>query len=853
MPDSRQSVQSAVWTVPAALETIPVALQDAALCRKSVRLSGIVSECRQYEDQTVLKLKHIAISGMETGAVLPGNLSEESCICYLEKTTVPQIGSFVIVEGVPDAFSGARNPGEFDYARYYLGQGISFRLKDAVLISSSKSRMPYREALSRVRRYACGIFERYLDAQDAGVLSAMLLGEKTGLAKELRSLYAQSGIAHILAISGLHISLIGAMTVRLLRRIGAARTISMLVCFIFLGSYCVMTGMSASTIRAVVMFMIGLNAGRVRRTYDMKTAVGVSMALQLMEDPRLIGTAAFQLSFGAVCGIAWLAPALLTLCMELLPLKSRGLPKTVKAFSACIAVSLATLPILLVHQYEYALYGIFFNPLVLPGVSVLLPAGFLLILSGGVSDGCAACVCFLDEVWKLLHSAQAADRWIFRMACGVLEGLYCMAGGVARVLIRAAGMFAEAAAHAAAFVCRMILFLYESGSRWISALPGSLLRGRPQTARVILYALMLGGLIVWTEKYGNKRAACIKHGKQPEVRIQSKNKRESDTQGGKLRSACRAERGGRRRAGFCRGIFGIGWLAAALLILLVPVRTGLTVTMLDVGQGDGICIEQTPGHAVLIDCGSSDKRDLFENRLMPFLKYRGIYELDAVFLTHLDTDHVSAVYDLLTEMRHEKIKVGQIVIGKEIPHDEAYERLLAAAKEAGVPVHAMRAGDGYSQGACRLTCLEPSEESGGKDDRNARSLILRLDYGEFQALFMGDADAHAELAAVSVMNVCLPQEDIELLKAAHHGSKSSTSEEFLALVRPRVAVISAGIGNSYGHPHEETLARLAGQGCDIYQTPESGAVMIHVDKDGMRVETFLDGAAAAQQRNKSID
>jgi competence protein ComEC len=81
-----------------------------------------------------------------------------------------------------------------------------------------------------------------LDAQDAGVLSAMLLGEKTGLAKELRSLYAQSGIAHILAISGLHISLIGAMTVRLLRRIGAARTISMLVCFIFLGSYCVMTG-----------------------------------------------------------------------------------------------------------------------------------------------------------------------------------------------------------------------------------------------------------------------------------------------------------------------------------------------------------------------------------------------------------------------------------------------------------------------------------------------------------------------------------------------------------------------------------------------------------------------------------
>lgn len=805
MPDSRQSVQSAVWTVPAALETMPAVLREAALCRKCVRLSGIVSECRQYEDQTVLKLKHIAISGMETGTVLPGNFSEESCICYLEKTTIPQIGSLVIVEGVPDAFSGARNPGEFDYARYYLEQGISFRLKDAVLISSSKSRMPYHAALSRVRWYACGIFARYLDGQDAGVLSAMLLGEKNGLAKEVRSLYAQSGIAHILAISGLHISLIGAMAVRLLRCIGATRTISMLACFIFLGSYCVMTGMSASTIRAVVMFMIGLNAGRVRRTYDMKTAVGVSMALQLMKDPRLIGTAAFQLSFGAVCGIAWLAPVLLKLCKDLLPLKSRGLPKTVKAFSACIAVSLATLPILLVHQYEYALYGIFFNPLVLPGVSVLLPAGFLLILSGGVADGCAACVCFLDEVEKLLPSARAADEWIFRVACGALEGLYCTAGGVVQVLIRVTGMLAEAAAHAAALVCRMILFLYESGSRWVSALPGSLLRGRPQTARVFLYALMLGGLIVWTEKCGSKWAARMKsgnklvarmmNGKLREVWIQSGNKRVADIQNGKLRAAYRAGKGCRRRAGFCRGIFDIGWIAAALLILLVPVRTGLTITMLDVGQGDGICIEQTPGHAVLIDCGSSDQRKLFENRLMPFLKYRGIYKLDAVFLTHLDTDHVSAVYDLLSEMQHEKIKVEQIVIGQEIPHDEAYEGLLAAAKEANVPVHAMRAGDTYAQGAYRLTCLGPSEESGGKDDRNARSLILRLDYGEFQALFMGDADAHAELAAVSVMNACLPQEDIELLKAAHHGSKGSTSAEFLDLVRPRAAIISAGSNN----------------------------------------------------------
>lgn len=168
--DPQRAAQDAMQTVPAAFKALHAVIEDAALCRKCVRVSGIVSECRQYEDRTVLKLKHIAVSGVETGAVQPGNFLKENCICYLEKTTLPRIGSSVLVEGVPDFFSSARNPGEFDYDRYYLEQGISFRLKDAVLISSSKSRTPFRAALAGVREYACGILARYLDAPDAGVL-----------------------------------------------------------------------------------------------------------------------------------------------------------------------------------------------------------------------------------------------------------------------------------------------------------------------------------------------------------------------------------------------------------------------------------------------------------------------------------------------------------------------------------------------------------------------------------------------------------------------------------------------------------------------------------------------------------
>ena len=765
--------------------------QGAAMRGERVRLSGQVYQCRSYEDRIVLWLKKIAVSGMETGTVLPGNTLKDFCICYCEKTTAPQLGSVVCVEGTPDAFSSARNPGEFDAVRYYWTQGVTFCLKNARLLSASESRTPFRAALFRMRQYAGVLLANYVPEREAGVLSAMLLGDKTSLDDGIRSLYGQSGIAHILAISGLHISLLGALLYRALKRVGMPLRFSMALCCAFLVSYGMMTGMGTSTLRASIMFMIGINAERVRRTNDMKTALAVSMAVQLLKNPRLIMTAAFQLSFGAVAGIAWLAPAFIKLCTDCLSWKRNRIFKPVRAFLSCLAVSFTTLPILLAHQYEYAVYGVFFNLLVLPSVSVLLPAGFLLVFAAMAADGCTM-------GGRLLSAAGAsAGETVGGMLLAAAEDVLRFVGGIA-----------NAAAYAAAFCCRVLLSLYERGSRLVSAIPGNLLRGRPQNIRIAVYAVMLIGLIGWAKLCGRK----------------AEDRRKTN--------------GSRARL---RGFLGMGWLALALFLLLVPIKRGLTITMLDVGQGDGICMEQSPGHAILVDCGSSDQRGLFENRLMPFLKYRGIYELDAVFLSHLDTDHVSAVYDLLEAMGTEHIKVRQIVVGQEIPRDDAYEKLLAAAKEARVPLYFMRTGEVYAWGDCRLTCLGPSDETGRTGDRNACSLILRLDYGDFQALFMGDADAQASLAAVRVMDADMPQDTIELLKAAHHGSKYSTSEEFLRLVGPRVALISAGVDNSYGHPHEETLARLYEQGCDSYQTPESGAITMHVDGRGMRVKVFLSG------------
>ncbi|MCM1104345.1 MAG: ComEC/Rec2 family competence protein [Clostridium sp.] len=189
-------------TENAALQYVPEALRDTVMRGERVRVSGQVYQCRIYEDQIVLWLQKIAVSGEESGTVRSGGSSKEMCICYCEKSTVPQIGSVILAEGTPDVFSCARNPGEFDSAFYYWTQGAAFRVKNAKLLSVSKSRMPFRAALFRIQQSARALLFTYLPEREAGVLCAMLLGDKTSLDDEVRSLYSQSGIAHVLAISG---------------------------------------------------------------------------------------------------------------------------------------------------------------------------------------------------------------------------------------------------------------------------------------------------------------------------------------------------------------------------------------------------------------------------------------------------------------------------------------------------------------------------------------------------------------------------------------------------------------------------------------------------------------------------
>jgi competence protein ComEC len=274
-------------------------------------------------------------------------------------------------------------------------------------------------------------------------------------------------------------------------------------------------------------------------------------------------------------------------------------------------------------------------------------------------------------------------------------------------------------------------------------------------------------------------------------------------------------------------------LAGGILILVWRSGGGLTITFLDVGQGDCIHISSPSGRQYLIDGGSLDQSRVGEYRIIPYLKSQGVSRLDALFITHADRDHCGALPALIDGMQNGGIAISVLVLPdiQENGKEEAYRALESMAREAGIGLRYIGRGQGLREEGFILQCLHPA--SGGfQTDGNAASMVLRVRYGAFSALFTGDIEEGGEYELNRYLDAA---EKVTVLKVSHHGSRFSTGTAFLQQTHPVYAVISAGYGNPYGHPHQELLQRLEQNGSKVYITYESGAVMIRTDGETMKV------------------
>ena len=269
-------------------------------------------------------------------------------------------------------------------------------------------------------------------------------------------------------------------------------------------------------------------------------------------------------------------------------------------------------------------------------------------------------------------------------------------------------------------------------------------------------------------------------------------------------------------------------LFAACILFLRP-QAPFSLTMLDVGQGDGACV-QTQNAAILIDGGSSDVERVGEYRISRYLKYQGVKKLDSVFVTHSDSDHLSGIREIIEDPEHFGLQIGRVVLPGVDKTDEAYNDFVDCCLEHGVPVEYMIRGQKIRIGDIECECLHPDSQYDWKTE-NDYSLILLLSFGKFRGLFTGDLEQTGERE--------IKTEPVDYLKIPHHGSKGSSTEEFLNMLSPAVSVISAGKNNRYGHPAKETVERLNQIQTRIFCTIDCGAVTIRTDGDGvLSVRTY---------------
>ncbi len=609
-------------------------------------------------------------------------------------------------------------------------------------------------ALEGLRRTLAELMTRTVPEPQAGLGAAMAIGLRDLVARDVSNDFRVSGLSHVVAISGWHIALLGAVVSGVLAGIGR-RPRSMIVLAAICG-YAVLAGASPSVVRAAVMASVVLLARESGRRGQATAALALTCVGMLLLDPATVADLGFQLSVAATAGLliwsrrlhAWLEPRL-----------PRATPKwLLEALAVSLAAQAATLPLVLFHFGRLSLVAPLANLLVAP-----LVAPVMLLTAGA-------------------------------LAAGALIGL-----GLPAIALAPVGLLATLGIGAMIDIARLC-----------AALPFATLElAEPLNivAAVLAAMFLLRAAVAPRPRHSGARDLVPAPHEEARPRL------------------------GRRR------LAGGGALAMSGVLLFViggaQPDGRLHVTVLDIGQGDAILLEGSRGGRLLIDTGPDPDRllTLLDARVPPWDR-----RLDAVVLTHPHEDHVAGLALLLDRYRiGEILEPGMVGLG---PGDAAYRRKLA---DTDRQTRVVAAGDRIFLDGARLDVewplpgrvpLRPSDS--GTQVNNV-SIVIELHFGTRRMLFTGDVEQQIDpqlLAAGLADDDTAP---LDVLKVAHHGSGTATTDALVARLAPRIAIVSAGTGNPYGHPSAATVARLEEAGARLFRTDLDGSVELSTNGTDLTV------------------
>ncbi|MCI9080046.1 MAG: DNA internalization-related competence protein ComEC/Rec2 [Lachnospiraceae bacterium] len=766
--------------------------------------AGITGRVYNYEEREggssiYLKDAYVQLKGSEVFCSLP------YILIYTKEQSRFSTGSQLKIYGIIYKPETPSNPGQFNQKEYLREKNIYYTAtaKSITDMGNPGNNISYsfRGFTMGIKEKLAEVYKNALPEKECGIVSAMLLGDKTLADLDMKNLYKQSGIGHLLAISGLHISILGiavyklvkwsvallcsifsyiyknkAVTLKYLKILsvlaGASRIMPAFAAMIFILFYGNMTGPGISTDRAVSMMLLMLLAPVIYKSYDMLSALGASAVIILFQKPFAVFSCSFLLSYGAVLGIVLVYPVLNKIYTgspdsnnsynrrkkymysfgKLLKSKNKNpslmmslkyifyfiLEKTADLFLTSLSIQIVTLPVILYFYYEFPIYGIFINIIILP----LMPLVVITSAAGGV-----------------------------------------------------AGLFSMPLAGFLLGSTKFLLDIYETVCRLAAKLPCNIvIAGKPGIWQIAVYLFIVVFALYIIHNTDN-----------------------------------------------CNPVLPFAIYTVAFCVIIYTRRyNGVNITFLDTGQGDAIFIQDNKGTVYLVDGGSSSVEKAGTYRIIPFLKYNGIKKIDYIIITHPDEDHISGIREIL-EQPGGGIKAETLLVPDPASacKDTAYYNIIKTAMENNVKTAYIGAGDIISNNAgFSIKCLHP-QHGFNAGSANAYSAVLSVSYGNTSFLLTGDIEGNGEDALSDRLytDKTLPGY-YNVLKVAHHGSKNSSKEKFLERAAPDISVISCGKNNLYGHPHKELIKRLENCGSKWVSTSEAGAVTVLSNGEKTTIKTY---------------
>ena len=716
---------------------------------------------------------------------------------YLNTKKEFDYGDIVEVKGNFSKVNKATNEYCFDYREFLkqkkidgniMASKVNLLRKNSMLCKISKVKI-------KLNKY---IDENYSDTA-SGFLKTLLLGETNEIEKEIKEDFTKANISHILAISGMHISIIILVIKNIMQILKFDQRLEkiflnlLIICYIFFIDYPI------SAIRVAITQVILLITFFTNRKSNFYNTISITLFIILLLNAYNIESTAMQLSFGGICGIYLFYKFIKKMffykfCIQKKTVKeiskentkeNRNIRKNIKNICQTVIKSNKLKQIVIDSLCLNISVQIFIFPI------VWYKFNFISITS------------FIPSILISL--------FIFPIL--ILGYLSFFEIFIQRFI-------------SISIISKINNFIILKMLNLVSILSKipllSIYLKKPNKIFIVYYyvVLILCIKIIQKDKLAEMLHIWrIKSGKVPiKQYIRVKFKKNND---------------------FKRIVLIVILNIVIIFQSFVQdnfLKNGVEIYFLDVGQGDSTIISTAKNKTIVIDGGEGEKSgfDYGKNVLFPFLINKGVRKIDFLIFSHFDSDHCGGLIYLL-----ENIKVEKILIGKQFEKNENFEYIVNLANKKHIKIIELQAGNKINiEKNSSLEILWPSvAEKISENAINNNSLVCKFVYKNFSMLLTGDIESIAEeklLGKYKNTN----RLNANILKIAHHGSKTSSNQEFLNEVNPKIALIGVGRKNKFGHPNQEVLERLKEKGIQIYRTDQNGEIQIIV-KNNLKIKTFL--------------